>query len=68
MRERMHISLSPDTFVRLRDYAMYHHKSVSQSITDWIWSVRMPSDAGNTPPLVRINDDLRLMPHHTRPQ
>lgn len=66
VRERMHISLSPDTFVRLREYALYHHKSASQAITDWIWSVRMPADAGNNPPPVRINDDLRLVPHRTR--
>lgn len=68
VRERMHISLSPDTFVRLREYALYHHKSASQAITDWIWSVRMPADAGNNPPPVRISDDLRLVPHRTRPQ
>ncbi len=37
-REMMTISLSPETKQRLKDYAKQTRRSVSQAITDWIWS------------------------------
>lgn len=35
---RMNISISEDTRERLQTYAAEHHTTVSQAITDWIWS------------------------------
>lgn len=41
MKKRINISISEDTEERLKQYAFEHHKTVSQTITDWIWSVRV---------------------------
>lgn len=38
-RKRINISVLPDTEQRLKQYALEHHTTVSQAITDWIWSV-----------------------------
>ena len=39
MKRRVNISLSEDTANRLKNYALNNHTTVSQAITDWIWSV-----------------------------
>ena len=41
MKQRINISITPDTAERLRQYAWEQHKSVSQAITDWIWSEKV---------------------------
>ena len=41
MKQRINISLSPDTADRLKQYAWEHHTNVSQAITDWIWSAKV---------------------------
>lgn len=38
------ISLDKETKERLQQYAVQKHSSVSQVITDWIWSVKLDSD------------------------
>ncbi len=38
-KEMMTISLTPDTKARLKAYAEQNRKSVSQAITDWIWTI-----------------------------
>lgn len=38
-REKVLLSLAPDTAERLRQYAYEQHKSMSQVVTDYIWSV-----------------------------
>ena len=38
MKKRINISVSPDTELLLKTYAKEHHTTVSQAITDWIWS------------------------------
>ena len=43
-KEMMTISLSPDTKERLKKYAEQNRKSVSQAITDWIWSQSVKED------------------------
>ena len=43
-KEMMTISLSPDTKERLKKYAEESRKSVSQAITDWIWTQPLKSD------------------------
>lgn len=43
-REMMTISLSPDTKKRLKAYAEQTRRSVSQAITDWIWSQPVKED------------------------
>ena len=43
-KEMMTISLTPDTKGRLRAYAEQNHKSVSQAITDWVWSLPVQED------------------------
>lgn len=43
-KERVNISISPDTRERLKQYAYENHKTVSQAITDWIWSVKIKGD------------------------
>lgn len=43
-KTRLHISVTPDTLERLKQYAQEHHTTVSQSITDWIWSVRLETN------------------------
>ena len=35
------LSLDPDTAERLKQYAWENHKSVSQAVTDWIWSAKV---------------------------
>lgn len=37
-KEMMTISLTPDTKARLKAFAEQNRKSVSQAVTDWIWS------------------------------
>lgn len=41
MKERINISLSPDTAERLKQYAFEQHKTVSQAITDWTWNAKV---------------------------
>lgn len=41
MRQKVNISVTPDTAERLKTYAWENHKTVSQSITDWIWSTKV---------------------------
>lgn len=40
-RKRVNISVTEDTVVRLKKYAADHHTTVSQAITDWIWSEKL---------------------------
>jgi hypothetical protein len=44
MKQRINVSFSEDTAERLKQYAWEHHKSVSQAITDWIWSEKVKND------------------------
>lgn len=37
---RVNISITKETKQRLKNYADYKNVSVSQAITDWIWSTR----------------------------
>ena len=41
MKQRINISLTPDTVERLKTCAWENHKTVSQAITDWIWSAKV---------------------------
>lgn len=43
-KKRISISITPDTEERLKQYAYENHKSVSQSITDWIWSEKVKNE------------------------
>lgn len=38
-KKRINISVSLDTEKRLKQYASENHTTVSQAITDWIWSM-----------------------------
>ena len=42
-KKRINISVSLDTENRLKQYALEKHTTVSQAITDWIWSVNVQS-------------------------
>ncbi len=44
MKKRVNISLSEDTEERLKQYAYETHKTVSQCITDWVWSAKVKND------------------------
>jgi len=41
MKQRINISISEDTAERLKIYAWENHKTVSQAITDWIWTAKV---------------------------
>ena len=43
MRTKMRVNISIDeaTSERLKQYAADHHTTVSQAITDWIWSQKV---------------------------
>lgn len=41
---RVNVSLDPDTHERLKQYAYEHHVTVSQAITDWIWSTKVKNE------------------------
>ena len=41
MKQRVNISITEDTAERLKMYAWENHKTVSQAITDWIWSEKV---------------------------
>ena len=43
-RKRVNISLTPDTVERLKRVAWENHTTVSQAITDWIWSAKVKND------------------------
>ena len=43
-KKRVNISVTPDTEERLKQYAFENHKSVSQSITDWIWGEKVKNE------------------------
>lgn len=51
-REKVLLSLAPDTAERLRQYAYEQHKSMSQVVTDYVWSV--PVKYTNLPVQVEI--------------
>ena len=44
MKRRVNISVTEDTAERLKQYAWEHHKTVSQAVTDWIWSVKVKNE------------------------
>ena len=44
MKQRINVSLSEDTVDRLKQYAWEKHKTVSQAITDWIWSEKVKNE------------------------
>lgn len=54
MKVRINISVTPDTEERLKQYAYEHHKTVSQAITDWIWSASVTNGQ------IRGQETLRL--------
>lgn len=41
---KVNLSLDPDTAERLKQYAYEQHKTVSQSVTDWIWKENVKFD------------------------
>lgn len=41
MRQRINISIEPDTAERLKQYAYENHTTVSRAIEHWIWSVKV---------------------------
>ncbi len=43
-KERMNITVTSDTKERLKQYAFEHHTSVSQAVTDWIWSQKVKNE------------------------
>ena len=45
-KECMTLSFSAETKERLRIFAEQNHKTVSQAITDWIWSQKI-RETGN---------------------
>ncbi|MBQ6450725.1 MAG: hypothetical protein IJJ29_02245 [Solobacterium sp.] len=44
MKQRVNISVTEDTAERLKQYAWEHHTTVSQAITDWIWSAKVKNE------------------------
>ena len=44
MKPRINVSLTEDTVERLKQYAWEHHTTVSQAISDWIWSAKVKND------------------------
>lgn len=44
MKRRVNISLTEDTVERLKQYAWENHKTVSQTITDWVWSAKVKNE------------------------
>lgn len=44
MKRRVNISVTDDTAERLKQYAFEHHTTVSQAVTDWIWSVKVKNE------------------------
>ena len=38
---KLNLSLEPDTKERLEDYAAEKHTTISQLVTDWIWSQKV---------------------------
>ena len=43
-KERLNITVTSDTKERLKQYAFEHHTSISQAITDWIWSQKVKNE------------------------
>lgn len=44
MKRRVNISVTDDTAERLKQYAFEHHTTVSQAVTDWVWSVKVKNE------------------------
>lgn len=44
MKKKICISISEDTYERLKQYAWENHKNVSQAITDWIWTEKVKNE------------------------
>ena len=40
-KERVNLSMDPDTLDRLRQYAWEHHSSLSKAVTDLVWSAKV---------------------------
>ncbi len=41
MKKKISISVTEDTVARLKQYALEHHTSVSQAVTDLIWQTKV---------------------------
>lgn len=41
LKVHLNLSVTPDTAERLRLYAWENHTSISQAITDWIWTAKV---------------------------
>lgn len=41
---RVNISIDENTHERLKQYAFEHHTTVSQAVTDWIWSQKIKNE------------------------
>lgn len=72
MRKHLSISVSESTEARLKQYAAQNNTSVSQSISDWIWSADLSSnaeDGGHEPSRYTDNSDIKGLystPHALR--
>ena len=56
-KERMNISISADTRDRLKAYEETRHTTVSQAITDWIWSQPIKGENTAGTEMEKKNDD-----------
>lgn len=43
-KTRINISITEDTAERLKQFAYENHTTVSQTITDWIWSKKVKGE------------------------
>ena len=43
-RTKVNLSLDESTAERLKTYAYEHHTTVSQAVTDWIWSAKVKNE------------------------
>lgn len=44
MKQRINISVTEDTAERLKQFAWENHSSVSQTVTNWIWSAKVKNE------------------------
>lgn len=49
VRKHCTLTLDPETRERLQTYAKQQRKSMSQAITDWVWTLQLTPDDVQSP-------------------
>lgn len=61
-KTKITISVDDDTAQRLKQYAADYHTTVSQAVTDWIWTEYSPTPQQPHPPDILVTIPKSALP------